>query len=47
MFRHDKPPQAGRYRQLYQFDLEAIGDDSPALDAEVIEVAWTWFQELG
>jgi histidyl-tRNA synthetase len=46
MFRHDKP-QAGRYRQLYQFDLEAIGDDSPALDAEVIEVAWTWFQELG
>jgi histidyl-tRNA synthetase len=46
MFRHDKP-QAGRYRQLYQFDLEAIGDDSPALDAEVIEIAVTWFKELG
>jgi histidyl-tRNA synthetase len=46
MFRHDKP-QAGRYRQLYQFNLEAIGDDSPALDAEVIEVAMTWFRELG
>jgi histidyl-tRNA synthetase len=46
MFRHDKP-QAGRYRQLYQFNLEAIGDDSPALDAEVIEVAMTWFAELG
>jgi histidyl-tRNA synthetase len=46
MFRHDKP-QAGRYRQLYQFNLEAIGDDSPALDAEVIEVAMTWFGELG
>src|ERR1700736_729707 len=46
MFRHDKP-QAGRYRQLYQFDLEAIGDDSPALDAEVIEIAVRWFQELG
>lgn len=46
MFRHDKP-QAGRYRQLYQFNLEAIGDDSPALDAEVIELAWTWFRELG
>jgi len=46
MFRHDKP-QAGRYRQLYQFDLEAIGDDSPALDAEVIEIAVRWFQDLG
>ena len=46
MFRHDKP-QAGRYRQLYQFNLEAIGDDSPALDAEVIEVAVAWFRELG
>ena len=46
MFRHDKP-QAGRYRQLYQFNVEAIGDDSPALDAEVIEVAVTWFRELG
>jgi histidyl-tRNA synthetase len=46
MFRHDKP-QAGRYRQLYQFNLEAIGDDSPALDAEVVEVAMSWFHELG
>src|SRR3984893_10891062 len=46
MFRHDKP-QAGRYRQLYQFDLEAIGDDSAALDAEVIEIAVRWFEELG
>jgi histidyl-tRNA synthetase len=46
MFRHDKP-QAGRYRQLYQFNLEAIGDDSPALDAEVIEIAISWFRELG
>jgi histidyl-tRNA synthetase len=46
MFRHDKP-QAGRYRQLYQFNLEAIGDGSPALDAEVVEVAWTWYREVG
>ena len=46
MFRHDRP-QAGRYRQLYQFNLEAIGDDSPALDAEVIEVAHGWFKALG
>lgn len=46
MFRHDKP-QAGRYRQLYQFDVEAIGDASPALDAEVIEIAARWFRDLG
>ena len=46
MFRHDRP-QAGRYRQLYQFDVEAIGDDSPAYDAEVIEIAWNWFKDLG
>ena len=46
MFRHDRP-QAGRYRQFYQFDVEAIGDASPGLDAEVIELAWTWFRELG
>ena len=46
MFRHDRP-QAGRYRQFHQFDVEAIGDASPGLDAEVIELAWTWFRELG
>jgi len=46
MFRHDRP-QAGRYRQFHQFDVEAIGDDAPGLDAEVIELAWTWFRELG
>ena len=46
MFRHDRP-QAGRYRQFYQFNVEAIGDPSAALDAEVIELAWTWYRELG
>lgn len=46
MFRYDRP-QKGRYRQHQQFSLEAIGDASPALDAEVIEVAHTWFTELG
>src|SRR5581483_11683112 len=38
MFRYDRP-QTGRYRQFPQFDLEAIGDASPALDAEVIAMA--------
>ena len=36
MFRYDRP-QAGRYRQFWQFDVEAIGDPGPAIDAEIIE----------
>ena len=46
MFRYNRP-QKGRYRQFFQFDVEAIGAESPALDAEVIEVAVTWLHELG
>lgn len=46
MFRYDRP-QAGRYRQFHQLDVEAIGDGSPALDAELIEVAWRWALALG
>jgi len=45
IFRYERP-QAGRYRQHYQFGYEAIGDDDPALDAEVIEMAWQFFQSL-
>ena len=46
MFRYDRP-QKGRYRQFFQFDVEAIGAGSPALDAEVIEVARAWLFEVG
>ncbi len=46
IFRYDRP-QAGRYRQHHQFGYEAIGDDDPALDAEVIEMAWQFFSSLG
>src|ERR1700687_4058918 len=46
MFRYNRP-QKGRYRQFFQFDVEAIGSERPALDAEVIEVAATWLRELG
>jgi len=45
-FRYERP-QAGRYRQFYQFDLEAIGTEDPALDAETIAVAWDSYQALG
>jgi histidyl-tRNA synthetase len=46
MFRYDRP-QAGRYRQFWQFDLEAIGDPGPAIDAEVIELATRFYTEAG
>ncbi|MDO8473300.1 MAG: histidine--tRNA ligase, partial [Dehalococcoidia bacterium] len=45
-FRYERP-QAGRYRQHHQFGFEAIGSDDPALDAEVIEMAWRFFESLG
>jgi len=46
MFRYERP-QAGRYRQFHQLDLEAIGDVHPALDAEVIAVLMELFRKLG
>ncbi len=46
IFRYDRP-QAGRYRQHYQFGYEAIGDNDPTLDAEVIDMAWRFFASLG
>ena len=46
IFRYDKP-QAGRYRQHHQFGYEAIGDADPLLDAEVIEMAWRYYESLG
>ena len=37
MFRRERP-QKGRFRQFYQIGAEAIGSDSPIVDAEVIEM---------
>jgi histidyl-tRNA synthetase len=45
-FRYERP-QAGRYRQLQQVGIEAIGVDDPALDAEVIEIADAGYRSLG
>ena len=45
-FRYERP-QAGRYRQLQQVGVEAIGIDDPALDAEVIALAERSFRALG
>jgi histidyl-tRNA synthetase len=46
MFRYDRP-QAGRYRQFWQFDVEAIGDAGPAIDAEIIELGHRFYTEAG
>ncbi len=46
MFRHDRP-QAGRYRQFHQVGVEALGSDSPVLDAEVIQTAMALFEAVG
>ena len=45
-FRYERP-QAGRHRQHGHFGCEAIGDADPALDAEVIDMAWQFFVSLG
>jgi histidyl-tRNA synthetase len=45
-FRAERP-QHGRYRQLQQFGIEAIGSDDPALDAEVITIADDGYRSLG
>ncbi len=45
IFRYERP-QKGRLREHHQFGYEAIGDDDPALDAEVIDMAWQLFKSL-
>lgn len=45
-FRAERP-QAGRYRQLQQIGIEAIGSDDPAIDAEVIAIADAGFRNVG
>lgn len=46
VFRYERP-QAGRFRQHYQFNCEALGVQDPALDVEVISLAWRFYQDLG
>ena len=46
MFRYDRP-QAGRYRQFWQWDVEAIGDPGPAIDAEILELGIRFYRSLG
>jgi histidyl-tRNA synthetase len=46
VFRYDRP-QAGRYRVHHQFGVETIGDASPGIDAEVIDLQRTFYDALG
>lgn len=46
MFRYERP-QAGRLRQHHQFGAEVIGDQHPEIDAEIIEFAWRFLNQLG
>lgn len=46
MFRYERP-QKGRYRQFHQLDVEIFGLSDPAVDAEVIDLAWTLVRDLG
>ncbi|MBC7219971.1 histidine--tRNA ligase [Candidatus Bipolaricaulota bacterium] len=45
MFRYEKP-QLGRQRQFHQYGVEAIGSLDPALDAEVMDLAWHLMERL-
>jgi histidyl-tRNA synthetase len=46
MFRYEKP-QAGRYRQLWQFGVELLGAAGPRADVEVIALGWQYYKVLG
>lgn len=46
MFRYERP-QAGRYRQLYQFGAEALGTSDPVADVEMIAMPFELYRTLG
>ena len=45
-FRHERP-QAGRFRQFWQFDFETVGDAQPMVDAELIVLSVAIYHSLG
>ena len=45
-FRHDRP-QKGRYRQFFQASLEALGDKSPSIDGQIIQMSYDVLKDLG
>jgi len=45
-FRYERP-QAGRYRQFHQVKDEALGEQDPAVDLEIMSIAWDLYETLG
>lgn len=45
-FRHERP-QAGRYRQFWQFGVESLGKKEPVIDAHVIQLFYELLREIG
>jgi histidyl-tRNA synthetase len=46
IYRYDRP-QKGRLREHHQTGMEAIGSQDPAVDAEIIDLALTYWREIG
>jgi histidyl-tRNA synthetase len=44
-FRYEAP-QAGRFRQFHQVNVEAVGEQDPAVDLEIMSVAWDLYDSL-
>ena len=45
LFRQERP-QAGRYRQFHQIDFEVLGEQSPVIDAQIIQIFYNFLREL-
>lgn len=45
VFRYEHP-QSGRYRQFHQFNLEVFGEQSAAIDAQVIQMFYSMLSDL-
>lgn len=45
LFRHEHP-QSGRFRQFHQFNLEVIGEESPVIDAQLVQIFYNILKEL-
>ncbi len=46
VFRYDRP-QAGRFRQFHQFNMEILGEMDPVADLEVMLIIWDLYAGLG
>ncbi len=46
MYRYERP-QSGRFREFYQFGVEAFGSDDPMMDAEIISIPVNLYKALG